>query len=277
MEIFISSLVVETTRKCNMRCRHCMRGDAQNQNLHIEMLEKFLKDVDGIGSITFSGGEPSLNLKPMRWFADYLQTHSDFHCGYFYVVTNGKQYNEEFLDVLREIYFRCSEQEECRLVLSKDKFHERISDRCYNFYMGFEEKIFDYPFLVNECGEPEIEIKKLPSILGRGRALDYGIATNFRPVGEKLHVDYVECFERNGELCVDISDDTVYLNVFGEVFADCDLSYEQQEKYAIGDLRKENLSDIVLRELGYKSESDFIESIEESAKEYDEWHGKKEQ
>ena len=33
MEIYVESLVIEVTRRCNMRCEHCLRGDAQNLDI----------------------------------------------------------------------------------------------------------------------------------------------------------------------------------------------------------------------------------------------------
>lgn len=29
MEIYVNYLAIEVTRRCNMKCNHCLRGDAQ--------------------------------------------------------------------------------------------------------------------------------------------------------------------------------------------------------------------------------------------------------
>ena len=41
-KIAIDHLLVEITRKCQLRCAHCLRGDAQNINLSPKIIYVFL-------------------------------------------------------------------------------------------------------------------------------------------------------------------------------------------------------------------------------------------
>jgi len=58
----IDNLYFEVTRRCNMKCGHCLRGCAQKVDLTIDIVDRFLRlnEVTSIGRIGFSGGEPSL-------------------------------------------------------------------------------------------------------------------------------------------------------------------------------------------------------------------------
>ena len=51
--------VIEVTRRCNMQCRHCLRGDAQNVDISNEIIDRFFDGfADGavIENVVFSGG-----------------------------------------------------------------------------------------------------------------------------------------------------------------------------------------------------------------------------
>ena len=56
--------VIEVTRRCNMQCRHCLRGDAQNVDISNEIIDRFFDGfADGavIENVVFSGGEITVN------------------------------------------------------------------------------------------------------------------------------------------------------------------------------------------------------------------------
>lgn len=39
IELPLYNLMLEVTRKCNLKCKHCMRGAAQHLNMSAEVLE----------------------------------------------------------------------------------------------------------------------------------------------------------------------------------------------------------------------------------------------
>ena len=94
-KIEIEFLVFELTRKCNMKCQHCLRGKAENKNISKEILNNFLSQVSSIGSITFGGGEPTLNLQGMRDIIESILINN-VKVRNFYIVTNGKVFHKEF-------------------------------------------------------------------------------------------------------------------------------------------------------------------------------------
>ena len=62
MKFDIESLTLEVTRKCNLACEHCMRGDAKNVNMTYDVIDKVLdnEEINSINQLGFSGGEPTL-------------------------------------------------------------------------------------------------------------------------------------------------------------------------------------------------------------------------
>ena len=75
----IQELILEVTRRCNMSCAHCLRGDAQALNMPREIIDKVLDSVESIGSVLFTGGEPSLNLEVIRYFSQKLKNSESCH------------------------------------------------------------------------------------------------------------------------------------------------------------------------------------------------------
>ena len=51
-----------------MGCAHCLRGNAENLDMSRETIDQVLEQVDMIGQVTFTGGEPSLNMDTIRYF-----------------------------------------------------------------------------------------------------------------------------------------------------------------------------------------------------------------
>ena len=44
---------IEVTRRCNMKCAHCLRGPAQNIDLSFEEVDAFLDNFSFINQITY--------------------------------------------------------------------------------------------------------------------------------------------------------------------------------------------------------------------------------
>ena len=65
MEIYVNYLAIEVTRRCNMKCNHCLRGDAQNLDISTAVLSGIAKHIHP-ASVIFTGGEPSLNVPAIK-------------------------------------------------------------------------------------------------------------------------------------------------------------------------------------------------------------------
>lgn len=37
--VYFDSLAVEATRRCNMHCAHCLRGEAENKDISYEVMD----------------------------------------------------------------------------------------------------------------------------------------------------------------------------------------------------------------------------------------------
>lgn len=62
IEKYMKCLAIEMTRRCNMNCKFCGKGKAQNIDINKEIIDKTLDEMEGvyINELRISGGEPLL-------------------------------------------------------------------------------------------------------------------------------------------------------------------------------------------------------------------------
>lgn len=129
MEIYVNYLAIEVTRRCNMKCEHCLRGDAQNLDISTAVLSGIAKHIHP-ASVIFTGGEPSLNVPAIKRYFELAERYDTMPAA-FYVATNGATSKEQMRDLaltLLESYAKMEEQDMCEVDVSVDMFHEAFRD-----------------------------------------------------------------------------------------------------------------------------------------------------
>jgi hypothetical protein len=206
MNIKLSNLIIETTRKCNLKCDHCLRGDSQDLDINLEHLENFLINVDYISTITFSGGEPSLNVFILENILEMLQ-RLNIEVNNFYMATNGYGLNDiNFVTFLIKMYDYCSDNEITEVKVSNDIFHEPIDleDTLCNAlkFVHLGDRI-DERYMITE-----------------GRAIDYCIGDRCLELDRHIEID-----EYEDEIIIESN---IYFNCKSNLITDCDYSYSTQ-------------------------------------------------
>ena len=192
-------LFLELTRRCNLKCTHCLRGTAQSKDMtELTMwwaMRKLPEDYLGIG-----GGEPLMNdthIKKLRnaiFQSDYIRDINEL-----YMVTNGKGLarSEKLLKYLRENF---TFLELIYLHVSTDQYHDldrRINYNIISDYFEYTDAVY-----VQEHGPSREEF-----IVDMGRA------------------------DRGKAVDVWQDDDMLYVDVDGYVWGSCDLSYTFMKKF----------------------------------------------
>lgn len=215
--MIINDLVIETTRKCNMSCYHCLRGEPQKMMMKKEYIDSLLYQVDEIGSVCFTGGEPTLNLPIMEYFLKSVQD-KNIMVNNFYIVTNGLKVTEEFVLFCLKMYSYCDDKEQCSVQVSNDYPHQIEGE--YNIELLDGLKFFSKKFEKDNYNYGRDSFLK-----PEGRAKKIGGGVNIVPDLNNLDED-------------DLSEITYYLNCKGEIINGCDWSYESQSKNKICDVGK---------------------------------------
>lgn len=94
----VRNLTLEITRRCNMSCIHCLRGEAENVDMTENILQAVLAPISHISTITFTGGEPALQISCMENTLRIVKERGiPVNSGF--LATNGLQVTDQFLSI----------------------------------------------------------------------------------------------------------------------------------------------------------------------------------
>lgn len=208
----IQNLIIEVTRRCNLKCEHCLRGNAQNKNIDFKYIDSLLSQCDGIGNVAFTGGEPSMNVPAIEYFLNKVK-QLNIWIDSFYIATNGINVTEEFVMACLKLYSYSGSKELCEVNVSNDIFHAREGHYNTDLLEGlsFFRKKFD---------------KDNHNYYGMSGLINEGRAKDQIDCGKTLE-------ERAIETKDDLSDTEVVLNCNGQIINGCDWSYKNQGKHIL--------------------------------------------
>ena len=210
-ELYIKNLCIEITRRCNMSCAHCMRGDTEAVDISLRHISDLLRHVRHIHHFNITGGEPSLNVRAIRHILERVRTYG-ITVNDFYIVTNGSATSRsgEFIEACAALYEYQQEKEQGpdsghMLEMSDDRFHDAAE------HAATIAALSPYPFF-GVRGQAEHV-----ALFREGRSME--------GVPNPIHGIYLT--ETNyvyGDL---------YLNAEGMILSNRDLSYARQREHAL--------------------------------------------
>jgi hypothetical protein len=208
----LDNLIIEVTRKCNMCCDHCLRGEMENMDMKKEYIDSLLDNVCYISMVTFTGGEPSLNVPIMEYFLQEVKNRKIEISG-FYIATNGKHVKEDFILFCLKMFSYCYEKEICRVDCSNDYFHQLEGG--YNL-----ELLEGLSFFGKKYETDGFNYNNNRGLINEGYSEENGIGHRHLDVKE---VEYLE----------DLTQNIFYLSCEGTILNDCDMSYRNQENHLV--------------------------------------------
>lgn len=99
-KIVFNQLAIEVTRRCNMTCAHCLRGDAQDLDIALYDIDWVLMQTEAIGRLVITGGEPTLNLEAVKYVANAIAQRG-IPVMRVQIITNGYKYDDEFVNIIK--------------------------------------------------------------------------------------------------------------------------------------------------------------------------------
>lgn len=237
IETYLDELVVEITRRCDLECQHCLRGPSENQDMRFKMItrlcERLKEENICLTTLTITGGEPTLNLKGIKQLRRQLHDHGiEIHN--LYMAINGQRITDNFIKEIREWDTLCNSTSATLVKISGDSYHPKP---CKNYH-----KVIDDPTFVYE----PIRKDAVVTIYYEGNA-----RINFEE-------DEIECWHLPKPWVISGEDDytyeRVYINVYGDVYSSCNLSYERQRTdkenrtgYYVGNINEGTLKEMIRR------------------------------
>lgn len=232
-KIHVNNLVLEITRKCNMKCMHCLRGPVQKLDMTNAIMDRVLNQIGFISAVTFTGGEPSLNVPAIEHFTQVCRSKKiagrDRAIGpeSFYVVTNGKKNARPLVDALIDLYDLCDNPDEesmTSLCMSRDQYHD-------------EDLKIPGIFKALKFFREDDHAKRIEYVINEGRAKLNGLSGGREVSNNPFEV------QTWGEDTIYV--EMLYVSANGNVTSDCDLSYRTIDTTNHGNILLTPLIDII--------------------------------
>jgi MoaA/NifB/PqqE/SkfB family radical SAM enzyme len=217
-------IILEATRKCNMKCTHCVRGEPQNIDLEEEVIYRLSRE--DIGFLTLTGGEPTMNRDIISQFKSHgLYPYDIWLC------TNGKYFEEEwmkeYLDYCNQLQYRDSGI--TGFSISADVYHKyELGQDEMNIRFAQYSKLAEiYGINISKHNKSQTDEK----VRAEGRAR-YGIEVCDR------HCEW----DMNAK---EYGDRVTYITVTGEVLYGGMWSYKRMNYLSLGNIKERSLSSIL--------------------------------
>lgn len=205
--IMIDTLAIEITRRCNIACEHCLRGDAQDIDIKPEYIDSLFKQIHCIEHLAITGGEPSLKPDIIAYVAAKCKEYGiSFHT--FFIATNGVKITKKFVDACWLLYEIAQDKEYSSVEISNDEFH--IKEKQYE-----DRLLLDLPFYKKRYQDEGYAYPSGLDLHNEGRG------SNIERAKKLTRATFIE-------KKTDFMNDVIYLNVHGEIINGCDWSYENQ-------------------------------------------------
>lgn len=133
MKRYLHGLCFELTRRCNMNCEFCSKGEAQNTDITTEIIDKALDELSRfeIYHIRANGGEPMLNKQGLIYLIDEI-IKRDFKICQFLVFTNGTVRDQDIKEALVRIGEHCKKCAESDWGKNMTAWEQRHYTLAYN-------------------------------------------------------------------------------------------------------------------------------------------------
>ena len=207
--IAFDTLLLEVTRKCNLKCEHCFRGEPQNISMSKELIDSLINQLDFVQRISLTGGEPFMVPEVIEYLVNKI-IDSKLKFMTFTLVVNGTILDERAIRSIKAlnrlgeylftyIYpnayqkdgksfnFEAADNKEERLIdisISTDEFHKNDPDKAIDFYSNIANQYLQIKRQDNWSeyseGLEDLSGKGLSWVKSEGRAADNNIGNHQR-------------------------------------------------------------------------------------------------
>lgn len=253
--VFITTLEIIGTKKCNLACAHCMRGDAQNADISPETYDTIFDKFDVIENLNIGGGEVAVSPHVLNDLVESLEKH-DTIVNEFALTTNATIASDEFIASLMRVkqyvnksassgvsLFRRPEVSNFHIVISTDDFHiEEMLKKGYTF----EDFINNIIKFRQVFGDNSVELKYFSDFEvideGRGKNIEQTKQVKKyiqKPLSSEFAITNIDK--------ASVITGMLAISTDGEVLPCCNLSYDNEKVFSVGNIKDYKLSELFSR------------------------------
>lgn len=173
-KVLLNFSLIEVTRKCNLKCRHCLRGEAENITITKEMIDNYFDNIDGILKLNFTGGEPFLAIDEIEYTIDKI-IKDKIRVASLAVITNGTILDKRVADIFNKYnkylhenmsyLFEDEKNTRVKLLISNSEFHENKPEKAFKFYRTLLDEDISVDYRIVESGV-------MDGLVNSGRAIN---------------------------------------------------------------------------------------------------------
>lgn len=117
-KVHVDNLCLEITRRCNLKCMHCLRGDSENKDMSNDILNNIFSDISSIRRLDLMGGEPLLAPNVIENLIKIINERK-IKIDVISFTTNGTVMSQRHVELLQQLKNIAN----LDVRLSHDKFH----------------------------------------------------------------------------------------------------------------------------------------------------------
>lgn len=230
----------EVTRRCNLRCEHCMRGEPQDIDMTEKIVDLIFDQVNVCENYFIGGGEPLMNPDIIIYIINKIIDGNKPFVS-FHFVTNGTILNSDTIrvcDAMNRLAEYCNKIKcgHAVVAISSDGYHDNDPDMAVHFFEQHLSKDIE----IHKHLEGNEKGGNWVKALGRAKRLKNAVINNFP--------DLPDCCHR-----IKIDTDTaevkcgVQICANGNVVLICEQEYMNDDRLSVGNILNEPLSDIFMR------------------------------
>lgn len=115
----VERLYLEVTRKCDLLCEHCLRGERENIDMPLSTIDSIFNGIEEIDFLLLSGGEPLMAYSSIKRIVENIKARN-IKVNKTLIITNGTVLNARIIMLLEEL----NNLTNLHISVSKDIFHE---------------------------------------------------------------------------------------------------------------------------------------------------------
>ena len=244
-----SALTIEITRRCNKKCPHCMKGDAQNVTMDEQIMDKIFCDVEDVEWIVIGSGEPLLELEKIEYLINKI-IESRWTTRVIELTTNGSVLDSRLIEAL-SVFCSAKDGNVAMLRISNDQFHDKEDyQSAYSFYT--EQAIIANSVIRKHSNKGGISVEyvlddtsDLGNLWYEGRAIDYIDSGNSPYQHKKSNVGYPYLRNHRIKICGGVIPCALRILANGNVGFNEILSYDNSDILSLGNILSESMTEIM--------------------------------
>lgn len=241
----VNTLAIEITRKCNLKCFHCMRGEQQNLSMSKAIIDRIFKCIPDCEHVAFTGGEPLLEIDLIDYFLDSA-VKNNWNIKDIQITTNATIKDKKIIDIYKHF---CNSTGGCALLrISDDDFHNKENSKAaYEYYkklVDLANKELNRTAIYLEYVSDDANL--INHLVYSGRAIDY-INNNkslFTPLG-KILVRTPYLVNHRIKICDNTIICSIQISANGNVGLCEDRDYKNIDKLSFGNILESDFTSII--------------------------------